>query len=948
MTPPLKLVTSGKLKGGAAMIDSLDARFTALLGHPPYRWQRRLYDAFVAGERYDALDLPTGLGKTSVIPLWLLARAAGAALPRRLIYVVDRRAVVDQATAVADRIAEKLGSSATGPAADVRAALGLSGGANLPVSTLRGQHADNRLWLENPAATAIVVGTVDMVGSRLLFEGYGVSRRMRPVHAGLLGVDSLVVLDEAHLVPPFEALVRQAATLGEADWRRAPDRLACPLQLLSLSATGRERAGARVFRLADEDLEDPPVRARLYATKRLRLQPQATPGDLVQRLADTAWNYGEGGRRVLVFCNSRKTAQAVEADLAKRIDRDKDRFGKGVKLTELLVGERRYRERLFMTGDQNLEIPASPIFARFEPGARPGPAAQPAFLVATSAGEVGIDVDADDLVCDLVAWERMVQRLGRVNRRSDPGEARVAVIPVAKEKEAEDDIPDEVLGLYCSPFDSLFWPNGEDGAKDASPSSLRQLKEIPALSAVLDAASTPEPLRPPLTRPALESWSLTTLDQHAGRPKVQPWLRGWIKNAEPQTAVIWRRLLPLRAGDETRPPSRDLKAFFETSAPPHISETLSAPSWRVAQILRECAGALRKASLRGEDSAIDDWVDGDDADVPSEHPPVVVVLSSEREVNEIYSLARLADTDADALARAIANGTVVVDARLRGLDANGLLDAKAKAEPVTIDMPAPGGWKLALEKTSARRISLGDRPKEDRSSFWKLDEFRWSASDADDAAGLWVEVWRGPGENPGDPAISQRAQALRDHHTDTGRHAARIAERLGLTSPWRELLVAAAEAHDLGKDRDLWQNAMNARRDNGRPYAKTEGGGDGRTLNGYRHEFGSLRDVLILPGAYLPPIVADDPQLRDLALHLILAHHGWARPTIRAYDPNQLPSLSEGLAQDAALRFTRLQVQWGPWGLAWWEALLRAADWAASRALNNAVETQRPEEPAHG
>ena len=51
----------------------------------------------------------------------------------------------------------------------------------------------------------------DAPRSRLLFEGYGVSRKMRPCHAGLLGADSLDVLDEAHLVPPFEALVRAVA-----------------------------------------------------------------------------------------------------------------------------------------------------------------------------------------------------------------------------------------------------------------------------------------------------------------------------------------------------------------------------------------------------------------------------------------------------------------------------------------------------------------------------------------------------------------------------------------------------------------------------------------------------------------------------------------------------------------------------------------------------------------
>ena len=84
----------------------------------------------------------------------------GHAPMRRLVYVVDRRAVVDQATTVADSIKDKSGDSA------------------LRVSTLRGQHVNEREWLQHPAATAIIVGPVDMIGSRLLFEGYGVSRKM--------------------------------------------------------------------------------------------------------------------------------------------------------------------------------------------------------------------------------------------------------------------------------------------------------------------------------------------------------------------------------------------------------------------------------------------------------------------------------------------------------------------------------------------------------------------------------------------------------------------------------------------------------------------------------------------------------------------------------------------------------------------------------------------------
>jgi CRISPR-associated endonuclease/helicase Cas3 len=142
------------------------------------------------------------------------------------------------------------------------------------------------------------------------------------------------------------------------------------------------------------------------------------------------------------------------------------------------------------------------------------------------------------------------------------------------------------------------------------------------------------------------------------------------------------------------------------------------------------------------------------------------------------------------------------------------------------------------------------------------------------------------------------------------------------------MLIAAAQAHDAGKARDLWQRAMGAPRD-GKIYAKTVGGGIPALLNGYRHEFGSLRDT------QTANCLRDLPEeARELGLHLIASHHGFARPVIAAIDPEAPPSTCAELAQEAALRFAELQAQWGSWGLAWWEALLRAADWAASRQLN--------------
>ena len=52
------------------------------------------------------------------------------------------------------------------------------------------------------------------------------------------------------------------------------------------------------------------------------------------------------------------------------------------------------------------------------------------------------------------------------------------------------------------------------------------------------------------------------------------------------------------------------------------------------------------------------------------------------------------------------------------------------------------------------------------------------------------------------------------------------------------------------------------------------------------------------------------------------------------------PSKLETRAREVALRFARLQRRWGPWALAWWESLLRAADQRASRQTSSVEPVQ--------
>ena len=903
------------------MPKSFQDQFKDLTGHDPFLWQQDLYkNHFERGDLPKALDIPTGLGKTSVMSLWYLATRNGSSVPKRLVYVVDRRAVVDQATEEAERIKE------------------CSQDDTLSISTLRGQHVDNKQWLSDPGQPAIIVGTVDMIGSRLLFSGYGVSRKMRSYHGALLGNNTLIVLDEAHLVPPFEELLKTITQGKKTFGAEDPEHQAIipTPKLLSLSATGREDQStvdsSQIFRLSPAHRQDPVVQQRLKAEKHIQVEV-GEEKDITSSLVEKALALStstQGPRKVLIYCDEKRQALAVKEALDKKCKKEKI-----LAHSELLVGGRRIRERSqlsqwlkdhgFMSTSSRVSLEA------------------PAFLVSTSAGEVGVDMDADHMVCDLVAWERMVQRLGRVNRRGI-SQATIWVMAAPKKGEKEKEWQARLKRLRA-PLEGLrsiekTHDPAQKPARDGSPGALLELKEQarhqPKLQQDLIDATTKAPLRPALTRALVETLSFTSLKEHTGRPEnIQPWLRGWEEEQKPQSTMIWRKHLPTRHRNE-EVSTKDIEAFFE-AAPPHGSEKLETETHKIVEWIKK----------RGQKK---DFFQEESSSGLCPEEVVAYAFSSAMDLKQVIygkDLQKVSSKDwiktreqkriLANLKHNLAGGTLIINQRFGGLSKEGMLDEKTSinSEVQTVD-DGEGEWLEASDdapavpfrvyEIEAEKITDATKTKQS----WQERHRFASAITPEGAVSRWIiiEKYKAHSETEEDRSTGA-AQELSEHQAWTERWLKKITQPLGLPPTYVQILSIAARLHDEGKRHPRWQKAFKAPQD-GKIYAKTKGPLNVHQLGGYRHEFGSLgyiwkdKDFQKLT-----------PEHQDLVLHLVASHHGWARPIISAEGCDQPPSLLEKRRFNVALRFARLTQRWGPWGLAWWEALLRSADQRASLENQN-------------
>jgi len=150
----------------------------------------------------------------------------------------------------------------------------------------------------------------------------------------------------------------------------------------------------------------------------------------------------------------------------------------------------------------------------------------------------------------------------------------------------------------------------------------------------------------------------------------------------------------------------------------------------------------------------------------------------------------------------------------------------------------------------------------------------------------------------------------------------------------RTLLSEASVVHDVGKHSPKWQLPM-GNRDLANPVAKPLIERPAR-MGGFRHEWESLLKVVGNCPPKAPPSLSESEKQIwiDLWHHLIASHHGHLRPWIadRVLETHPFSKQRQSsLRNQSAERFSRLQRLLGPWRLAYMEALIKAADVAASQ-----------------
>jgi CRISPR-associated endonuclease/helicase Cas3 len=590
--------------------DRFKAFFEAATGNHPYDYQSRLAggDAGAPCES-KLINVPTGLGKTAAVVLaWLWNRIAHpdeaqrARWPRRLVYCLPMRTLVEQTESEVRTWISRLHASASQlelPETVVKDLEWLT--TRSPVILMGGEQNDEAKaeWDIYPERPAILIGTQDMLLSRALNRGYGMSRYRWPMHFGLLNNDCLWIMDETQLMGVG---VETSAQLdGFRHHKLTPSLRVCSTWWMS-ATLDHERLrtvdhpkptdGWPVEQLSKAEQTIGKPSELITAQKKLSqgslkeapapLTLNASTKDYAGLLAKLIKERHQVGTLTLVVVNRVKRAREVFEALTTGKNPFYDRAKVALIHSRFRpVDRERNTKLLFDTGDR--------------------------IVIATQAVEAGVDVSARLLVTELAPWSSIVQRIGRCNRRGDIPNAEVLWVNI----EPKDD-KDDLLRPY-SETELRATRSALNSLTDASFQTLQQV-----------TVAADQTLRPVIRRRDVLDLFDTTPDICGQDLDVSRYIRDADDN---DVQFFWRSVGKAAPADREPPPHRDeLCRISIGDAVKFLAKKSRAWRWNPLSAGWEDAkhatpGAVYLVDVEsGGYSNATGWT-GEPKDKPTPHPP---------------------------------------------------------------------------------------------------------------------------------------------------------------------------------------------------------------------------------------------------------------------------------------------------------------------------------------
>ena len=954
--------------------------FIALWGYPPFSWQKELAHRVLEKQESpwpEVIALPTAAGKTACMDIAVFSIAAQVGrlnqhlpltAPRRIFFVIDRRVIVDEAFNRARKLSRKLAEAREGVLKNVADRLRLIAGGPTPLECfeLRGGMHQSDAWAKTPLQPTIIASTVDQVGSRLLFRSYGPFLKNRAIQAGLIGNDSLIFLDEAHCSVPFMETLN--AVTKYRKW--ADETLPLAFHTVTMSATPPVGATDVFFDESDEPRDSQhPLGKRQMASKPVEVitvlgakGSKAVP-EMARALAKAANSLAEGEKRaVVVFANRVATARETARLIGEK--------GKGDVV--LLTGRMRpfdkedvVRERLSLLSSER-----SPERSL----------EKPLFVVATQTLEVGADLDFDALVTECASLSALRQRFGRLNRMGRDIQTKAMILVRADQLENSEEDP--VYGTAIS--ETWKWMNtltSQEGVLDFGISTLSSVLPCGEELSKLEVS----PVHAPVMLPA----HVDCLVQTAPEPLPSPGVAVFLHGAERATAdvqVCWRADLDLSSVD----------SFTEvlTLCPPCSAECLSVPIWTLRRWLVGEDGNDQGSDVEGEVPGEElkqtsekmrsciRWRGLDDFECTSDPqkilPGDVVVIPSKtggRESLGDFFCANGSNPVLDYGDRAYLQTRAKALLRLNPDVIDQWPDCREKQRFLTLAANAHKRWEEDSDGfVSDLREALDLLSQDETAPEW----LRISASSLLRDSG-WQRtlvlhptggaILRGrrllEGQVKGECTFSDEDDSsasgtanvpLQEHLDGVKKRAEAYARGCGLSMELVDAIQNAAWFHDIGKADSRFQAMLRG----GNRWLKGELLGKSERIPKSRSEYEKVRIAAGYPRGGRHELLSlrliekdlarflKEERLSDLVKHLIESHHGHCRPfapVVVEEKPVNVSYRIEGVLLETSSktdlgqigsgvgeRFWGLTRQFGWWGLAFLEAVVRLADHRQSEA----------------